>query len=273
MDLTVPNETTLVTATLSQPDIHKKWEDAFRTPENARYYDMAFERVTELIDLPVGSRALDAGCGICDYAIRLARRGFEVTAIDFSESVIPAARANVARNGLADRIAVSQADILSLGFADGAFDCVLCWGVLMHIPDIDRALDELTRVLQPGGVLVISEGNLRSIQSRCLRLPRRLFARTAGDTRRTPAGLEHWAKTEAGTLLTREADIKWLVRRLAERGLRLRALTAGQFTELYTRLRFLPASRLIHRLNAFWFRYVRLPGPAVGNLLIFQRRT
>jgi dolichol-phosphate mannosyltransferase len=49
-----------------------------------------------------------------------------------------------------------QADGLRLPFPDGAFECVICSEVIEHVPDEDgRLIDELTRVLQPGGTLVI----------------------------------------------------------------------------------------------------------------------
>ena len=42
---------------------------------------------------------------------------------------------------------------------------MLCWGVLMHIPDADRAIGELTRVAKPGGVLVVEEINQHAPES------------------------------------------------------------------------------------------------------------
>jgi SAM-dependent methyltransferase len=47
-------------------------------------------------------------------------------------------------------------DVQSLRFDDASFDVVLCLGVLEYVPDLDRAFDEVARVLRPGGVFVFS---------------------------------------------------------------------------------------------------------------------
>jgi hypothetical protein len=46
---------------------------------------------------------------------------------------------------------------------------------------------------------------------------------------------------------------------------------AGQFTEAYTRVSFVAATRFIHGLNRFYFRWIRAPRPAFGNILVFQK--
>ena len=78
--------------------------------------------------------------------------------------------------------------------------------------------------------------------------------------------------TPAGTLLTRQADISWLIRRFETMGLRLRKRVAGQFTELYTRFQWSLPRKLIHAFNGLWFRCLKVPHPAFGNLLIFEKK-
>ena len=51
---------------------------------------------------------------------------------------------------------VSIADINRLPFADASFDCVICSEVLEHIPEHEKALKELVRILKPQGTLVVS---------------------------------------------------------------------------------------------------------------------
>src|SRR5213076_2226800 len=94
--------------------------------------------------------------------------------IDFAAPVLAEARANVARAGLEDRVSLSQGNLLTLPFADSAFRYVLCWGVLMHIPDVAGAIAELARVLAPGGTLIVGEGNMHSPDELALRLLDRL---------------------------------------------------------------------------------------------------
>jgi SAM-dependent methyltransferase len=101
-------------------------------------------------------RLLEIGCGVGQFAERLHRElGIEVVAIDVSERMVELTRAR----GLETQVADAQ----ELPFADGEFDCVVANWVLYHVPDIDRALAEAKRVLEPGGSIVaatIGERNM-----------------------------------------------------------------------------------------------------------------
>lgn len=260
-----------VRRSLSGPETHDVWEDTYRTPENERFYGLAFDRILGLASPPSGARFLDAGCGPGFHAMRLARRGYEVTAVDFSTAVLDYARANAERSGLADRITIQEEDLLSLSFADREFDYVLCWGVLTHIPSVDAAIAELCRVTAPGGILIVEEANTRSLEGNALRLLGKL---RRGDrySKVTDAGVEYWKQTEAGPLMTRVADIGWLEREFSRNGAALRHRVPTKFTELYTKLPWRAAKRLVHRFNEFWLRRVRRPGPAEGNVLILEKQ-
>lgn len=260
-----------VEETLSKRDVHDKWESDFRTAQNARFYDAALEYIGDQLDPAQRPKLLDAGCGIGDYALRLARRGFSVTGIDFSPSVLENARAYLAERPDGDRVALQRDSLLDLSFEDAEFDAILCWGVLMHIPDVEAATSELARVLRPGGRAAISETNMRSIEAVTLRLLRRLTGRGVS-VRRTDAGMEHWAEGSAGDLMTRESDIDWLVRRFDHLGLDLRSRCAGQFSESYVRTDNPIGLKLIHWLNWHWFHLIGWAPPAVGNILIFEKR-
>lgn len=260
-----------VEETLSKPDVHDKWESDFRTAQNSRFYNAALGYIGDQLDPAERPRLLDAGCGIGDYALRLARQGFSVTGIDFSETVLENARAYLARDPAGDRITLHRDTLLDLSFEDDEFDAILCWGVLMHIPDVDAATSELARALRPGGRLAISETNMRSIEAVALRLLRRLTGKGARALR-TEAGMEHWADGSAGDLMTRESDIDWLVRRFDHLGLDLRSRCAGQFSESYVRVDNPMGLKFIHWLNWHWFQHVGWAGPAIGNILIFEKR-
>jgi SAM-dependent methyltransferase len=161
--------------------------------------------------------------------------------------------------------------LLNFSYEDESFDYILCWGVLMHIPDLETAISELSRILKRGGVLIISELNMQSWEVRLTQLLRPLFGKAAITTRNTPAGIEAWAETGQGPLMTRRANISWLVKELSERGLSLRERRAGQFTEAYMRVgRSLP-TRLIHGFNNWYFEHIGLPGPACGNILLLEK--
>jgi SAM-dependent methyltransferase len=256
---------------LADAAIHEDWVAKYRTPETERFYEMAFDEIVRRLGAAPGSTFLDAGCGSCAKSVLLAARGFKVVASDFSSDALALASKAIEARGLGDRIALRQGNLLDLPFRDGEFQYILCWGELMHVPELERALAELARVLAPGGVLVLSEGNMYAAQSIALRWLKKVVGRGRGRVVRTPAGLESHEETPQGRLVTRQTDMTWLARHAAGLGLRLRTRMAGQFSEIYTLLPWRPARTAVHALNHLWFRWVRLPGPAFGNILMFQK--
>jgi ubiquinone/menaquinone biosynthesis C-methylase UbiE len=262
-----------VESCLSRPAVHQQWENDYRTADNAAFYELAFDEIARMLPPASHDLILDAGCGTGAHSARLARRGFRVEAVDFSENILDQARANLQAQGLDGRVHLQRESLTGLSFHDGQFPAILCWGVLMHVPDVERAVAELARVLAPGGTLVISESNIRSLQSVAFRTVKRVIRREKAETVRVPAGLEFWYEREAGRLVTRETDLRWLVGRLRDLGLNLRKRGAGQLTEAYTRIRSAPLKKLVHAVNRAWFRHVRWAGPAFGNLLFFQKPT
>jgi ubiquinone/menaquinone biosynthesis C-methylase UbiE len=79
--------------------------------------------------------------------------GATVTGIDLSDAMLAVARRRAA--DLDHLVALRQADAHALPFPDGAFDTVVCTLGLCAIPDPDKAIDEMVRVLRPGGALIL----------------------------------------------------------------------------------------------------------------------
>ncbi len=263
-------ETNEQEATLAKAAIHDEWESHYRTADNERFYNQCFDEILRDLCAPAGSTVLDVGCGIGAHSVRLAKRGYLVEAVDFSESILDAARKNVDRRNLGQMINVCQGNLRDLLYADGEFDYVLCWGVLMHVPDLEGAISELVRVVAPGGALVVSEDNMNSVQPVTYRALLRLLGRRR-EVHRTDAGIEKWKETDAGKLMTRETRIPWLISAFEKRGLRLRARKSGQFTEAYVRVSSPALQRAIHAVNSAWFRYGGPPQLAFANIMIFER--
>ena len=87
-------------------------------------------------------------------AVALAQRGAAVTGVDANSRML-AGRARALASGVT--VDLLQGDMRTLPFADGSFDVVLATTVLCFVDDTPRAVEEMVRVLRPGGRLVIGE--------------------------------------------------------------------------------------------------------------------
>lgn len=256
---------------LAGSDIHDTWVSLYRTPEAQGFYELAFDAIVHHLAPTPGAVILDAGCGSCAKSVLLSRRGLRVVATDFSSEALARAAKTVEVNGQSDRITLKQGDLLNLPFRDGEFSYAICWGVLMHVPQVERAIAELARVVAPGGALVLSEGNVRSVQAVTVNTLKRLLGRGRGRIVRTAAGLETHEETAQGALVTRQTDMRWLSREVRRHGLHIERRMPGQFTELYVVAPWRWLRTLIHAVNYAWFTVVRRPGPAYANILIFRK--
>jgi ubiquinone/menaquinone biosynthesis C-methylase UbiE len=111
-----------------------------------RFRDTARE-VSERV--PSGARVLEVAPGPGYLAIELARRGYEVVGLDISKSFVDIARQNAARAGVAIRF--EHGDAAHMPFRDGSFDFAVCTAAFKNFSDPVGALDEIHRVLKPGG--------------------------------------------------------------------------------------------------------------------------
>jgi SAM-dependent methyltransferase len=101
-------------------------------------------------------RVLEIGCGQGLDAERIVQRCRSYTGVDMSSASIEIAREMVtAKKPRNVEVSFRVADAECLPFGDASFDAVYSVGVLHHTPDFDRALREVERVLEPGGVLVL----------------------------------------------------------------------------------------------------------------------
>ncbi|MDD1665302.1 MAG: methyltransferase domain-containing protein [Methanomicrobiales archaeon] len=131
--------------------------------EARRLLDQA-QTLTELLHhdtgYPLGSRVLEAGCGIGAQTVTLAEKspGALITSIDLSELSLARAEARVKESGDGN-VTFLRADINALPFADGTFDHVFVCFVLEHLPDPVPALTRLRRVLKTGGTITVIEGD------------------------------------------------------------------------------------------------------------------
>ncbi len=102
---------------------------------------------------------LDLATGTGDMAISLAKAlpDAKITGGDLSEGMLDVGRTKIDRLGLSGRVSLQVADALDLPFADGAFDAVTIGFGVRNFEHLDRGYSEMTRVLRPGGLLVVLE--------------------------------------------------------------------------------------------------------------------
>ena len=265
-------KTELSKVRLAQSDIHEQWENDYLSPDLDKFYDMAFD---EIIRNMTGNTVLDIGCGYCFHTKRLARSSLTITAVDFSPAALARAEKTIEQAGIKDRVTLRQEDATKLSFPSETFDNVLIWGVLMHIPEVEKALSEAARVLKPGGRLVLCENNCRSLEvqilERGINIAKRLLGRKPHPRNRVPLGIEEWQSAGTGGLMVRKTDMPAMISYVQSLGLKLHKRIAGQLTELYARVPGRRLKSLIHAFNRAYFRAVGRPGPALGNLLIFTK--
>jgi ubiquinone/menaquinone biosynthesis C-methylase UbiE len=105
-------------------------------------------------DLRGARHILDAGSGagqIAKHLIKYADPEAEIICLDLSHEMLRRARHRLK----SDRPRFIVADLSRLPFADGSFDCVTCGYVLEHLPDARMGLSEISRVLVPGGRMLL----------------------------------------------------------------------------------------------------------------------
>jgi SAM-dependent methyltransferase len=152
--------------------VRRDAQTRFREGPNA--LDTAFTAVVEAGP----SRVLEVGCGMGQFAERLARVGSsDVVATDLSPRMVELTK----ERGVDARVA----DVQALPFADAEFDCVVANAMLYHVSDLDLALQELARVLKPSGRLVamtIGDEHMADLWNLVgFELPDRPFSRENGE--------------------------------------------------------------------------------------------
>jgi demethylmenaquinone methyltransferase/2-methoxy-6-polyprenyl-1,4-benzoquinol methylase len=117
------------------------------------------ERAADRAELSPGDTVLDVCCGTGDLAFELARRVApegHVVGCDFSEPMLDLAREKAAVGGI-DGVRFEWADALDLPYDRDRFDVATVGFGVRNFADLDRGLRELTRVLRPGGRLMVLE--------------------------------------------------------------------------------------------------------------------
>lgn len=116
--------------------------------------------IREIVTPERPQQVLDLACGTGDFSIGIARRLHpqgHVAGLDLSEGMLAVMRGKVAKAGLSERISCRQGDSEALPWPDGSFDRVAIAFGIRNFEHREAALQEILRVLKPGGRLVILE--------------------------------------------------------------------------------------------------------------------
>ncbi len=112
------------------------------------------------------ARVLDIGCGTGLAARAVARReGFsgQVTGVDLSPYLVASAKRLAGEERLADHLEFLAGDVRRLNLADGSFDAVVGHTLLSHVEDPLAVLEEAARVVRPGGMIGVFDGDYASL--------------------------------------------------------------------------------------------------------------
>jgi ubiquinone/menaquinone biosynthesis C-methylase UbiE len=116
-------------------------------------------RLRRVLEPKAGERVLEVGPGTGYYSLQMAEwliPGGQLDLFDLQREMLDHTMGRAAERGVQNIIA-TQGDARQLPYADASFDAAFLVAVLGEIPDQQAAVDELARVLKPGGRLVVGE--------------------------------------------------------------------------------------------------------------------
>lgn len=150
-----------------------------------------------------GGKLLEVGCSMGNDTIQFARRGMHVTGVDITEKAIELIQGRFALYGEKGDFRVADAE--ALPFEDNTFDAVYSFGVLHHTPDTAGAIEEIRRVLKPGGKAFIMLYNTYSLNW----LAHRLTGVPFDGSRKDPCPVEKsYPPSEAKRFFTHYKDVQ-----------------------------------------------------------------
>ncbi|MCX6133069.1 MAG: class I SAM-dependent methyltransferase [Ignavibacteriales bacterium] len=134
---------------------HLEWgsKQFFDEVERFRYDSQPFMRELVEFDNFRGKRLLEIGCGLGTDLLQFARGGAITSGVDLTPASIELVKKRFALEGIS--VDAQVADAENLPFPDASFDVVYSFGVLHHTPNTQKSIDEVHRVLKPGGRIVI----------------------------------------------------------------------------------------------------------------------
>jgi ubiquinone/menaquinone biosynthesis C-methylase UbiE len=136
---------------LGMEGVVARWYDKSTRKDMERFRTVAARLHTVL---PQGGDVLEVAPGPGFLAIELAKRGpFRVTGLDVSRTMVQLAHKNAAEAGV--EVDFRQGNVSAMPFADESFDLLACSAAFKNFSEPHKALEEMYRVLRPGGTAVV----------------------------------------------------------------------------------------------------------------------
>jgi demethylmenaquinone methyltransferase/2-methoxy-6-polyprenyl-1,4-benzoquinol methylase len=167
-----------------------------------------------------GDASIDLCCGTCDWTIQLAQASGSgrTVGLDFSANMLEAGRRKIEALNLDRRIELVQGNAMELPFPDNSFDHATIGFGLRNVPDLVRVLEEMKRVVKPGGQVVCLEVSRPTWQpfkglysfyfERLLPLMGKLFAKKYEQYRWLPESLKSFPGRERLAEIFREVGLE-----------------------------------------------------------------
>jgi len=139
------------------------WQAVYDDPslQGVIYRDRQRAVLAQVVELalPSDARVLEIGCGAGFLTVELARSGYAIQAVDASQAMVDLTARRAQQMDLAARVRAQVGDVHRLPFGNGAFTLVVAVGLLPWLHRPAQALEEIARVLEPAGRLLLTADN------------------------------------------------------------------------------------------------------------------
>jgi len=115
-------------------------------------YKVVYDHIVNHLSNITKPNIIEVGCGGARNALYLALHGFNVTCADYSQEALRLARANF--DAFDAKGSFLLVDLMDSIIPDNSFDCVMSFGLLSHFCDLKPIIDNLTRMVKPGGIQI-----------------------------------------------------------------------------------------------------------------------